>query len=153
MTMNLSTTFLVALTLLVAGAAQGDAAQPEANSNRYNVLFIAVDDLRPELGCFGADYAQTPHLDRFAGNSLRFLRHYVCVATCGASRYAMLTGRSPKNTGVTAGNNAFYTPPTALSETELAGAQSLPRAISKKWLPYLPVGQAVAYSRWAGVRL
>ena len=102
------------------------AEPPDDNVNRYNVLFIAVDDLRPELGCYGVDYTQTPHLDRFAGGALRFTRHYVSVATCGASRYAMLTGRSPRNSGVTAGNNAFFNGPTALDGRELAGAQSMP---------------------------
>ncbi|MCF7731067.1 MAG: sulfatase-like hydrolase/transferase [Akkermansiaceae bacterium] len=45
--------------LTAAAAAVSATAAP-------NVLFIAVDDLRPELGCYGADYAQTPHLDTFA---------------------------------------------------------------------------------------
>ena len=41
--------------------------QPAARDvNRYNVLLICVDDLRPELGCYGAAYAQTPHIDRLA---------------------------------------------------------------------------------------
>ena len=66
-----------------------------ADANRYNVLFIAVDDLRPELGCYGVPYAQSPHLDRLASQGMLFTRHYVQVPTCGASRYSMLTGRSP----------------------------------------------------------
>ena len=60
---------------------------------RPNVLFIMVDDLRPELGCYGNAYAKTPNIDRLAAQSARFTKHYVAVPTCGASRVALLTGR------------------------------------------------------------
>jgi iduronate 2-sulfatase len=61
-------------------------------SERLNVLLILVDDLRPELGCYGADHIDTPHLDRLASQGILFTRHYVQAPTCGASRYALLTG-------------------------------------------------------------
>ena len=63
---------------------------------RPNVLFIMVDDLRPELGCYGHAYAKTPNIDRLAAQSARFTKHYVAVPTCGASRVALLTGRLPR---------------------------------------------------------
>lgn len=102
------------------------AATEIPETNRYNVLFIAVDDLRPELGCYGVQHAQSEYLDRFARGSLVFDHHYVQVATCGASRFAMLTGRSPQSSGVTRGNSAFYAGKTALSQQALPGAQSMP---------------------------
>ncbi|QDT66982.1 sulfatase [Calycomorphotria hydatis] len=89
-----------------------------------NVLLICVDDLRPELGCYGADYAESPHIDRLAATGVQFNRHYVQVPTCGASRYAMLTGRSPASSGVTSQNNILTKRP--LSDELLEGAQSLP---------------------------
>ncbi|WP_226332606.1 sulfatase [Echinicola marina] len=64
-----------------------------------NVLFIAIDDLRPELGAYGKDYVHSPHLDELAGQSSLFMNHYVTVPTCGASRYSLLTGQLPKNKG------------------------------------------------------
>ncbi|TWT61168.1 sulfatase [Rubinisphaera italica] len=94
--------------------------------NQYNVLFIAIDDLRPELGCYGVENAQSPHLDQFASTGLLFDRHYVQVATCGASRYALLTGRSPASSGVTRSNSAAYAGPTAFKQKQQAGAQTLP---------------------------
>ncbi|MEZ6065486.1 MAG: sulfatase [Planctomycetaceae bacterium] len=97
-----------------------------AESNLRNVLFIAIDDLRPELGCYGVSAAQSPHLDRFAGESVVFGRHYVQVATCGASRFALLTGRSPVSSGVRGGNEALYSGTTSLSAELQPGAQSLP---------------------------
>ncbi len=62
---------------------------------RPNVLLICVDDLRPELGCYGADHAITPALDELSRTARRFERHYVTVPTCGASRASLLTGLVP----------------------------------------------------------
>ena len=58
-----------------------------------NVLLICVDDLRPELKCFGVDYIHSPNIDKLASQGRAFHRHYVQAPTCGASRYTLLTGR------------------------------------------------------------
>jgi arylsulfatase A-like enzyme len=63
---------------------------------RYNVLFIAVDDLRPEIGAYGNPIIKTPNIDRLAATSTLFQNHYVQVPTCGASRASMLTGLLPR---------------------------------------------------------
>ncbi|MFL2943204.1 MAG: sulfatase-like hydrolase/transferase, partial [Limisphaerales bacterium] len=60
---------------------------------RPNVLLICVDDLRPELKCFGVDYIHSPNIDALAARGRAFHRHYVQAPTCGASRYTLLTGR------------------------------------------------------------
>ena len=65
----------------------------ESIASAPNVLLICVDDLRPELRCFGADYIQSPHIDRLASRGRVFRSHYVQAPTCGASRYTLLTGR------------------------------------------------------------
>lgn len=72
--------------------------QTERNDGPPNILFIAIDDLRPELGCYGADHIQSPNLDRLAGEGFLFNNHYVAVPTCGASRYALITGMLPRST-------------------------------------------------------
>lgn len=59
---------------------------------KKNILLICIDDLRPELKCFGADYISSPHIDALAARGRAFTRHYVQAPTCGASRYALLTG-------------------------------------------------------------
>ncbi len=97
-----------------------------AAARRPNVLFIAIDDLRTELGCYGLPYVQSPSLDRLASQGVLFTNHFVQVPTCGASRYALLTGRSPINSGVTRSNQAFYRGKSALSARQTAGAQTLP---------------------------
>ncbi|WP_245738270.1 sulfatase [Hyunsoonleella jejuensis] len=60
-----------------------------------NILFIAVDDLRPELNFYGANYIQSPNLDKLASESLVFNRAYCNIPVCGASRASLLTGMRP----------------------------------------------------------
>ncbi|CDF79912.1 iduronate-2-sulfatase [Formosa agariphila KMM 3901] len=60
-----------------------------------NVLFIAVDDLRPELNFYGASHIKSPNLDKLASQSLVFNRSYCNVPVCGASRASLLTGTRP----------------------------------------------------------
>lgn len=68
-----------------------------AGESRPNVLFIAVDDLRPEVGAYGAS-AITPHIDRLAQSGTRFDRAYCQQAVCGASRVSIMCGLYPTKT-------------------------------------------------------
>lgn len=86
-----------------------------------NVLFICIDDLRPELGCYGANYIKSPNLDKLAASGVLFTHQFVQVPTCGASRCAILTGMLPQKTGYLS-NEACHTyisgkPETAQPET------------------------------------
>ena len=71
-----------------------DAAVVE-EKKPMNILFIAVDDLRPELNFYGAHHIQSPNLDKLADQSLVFNRAYCNIPVCGASRASLLTGMRP----------------------------------------------------------
>ena len=70
----------------------------DKTQDKPNVLFIAIDDLRPELGCYGKDYIHSPHIDKLASEGVVFSNHFVQVPTCGASRHCLLTGQLPVST-------------------------------------------------------
>lgn len=65
-----------------------------------NILFIAVDDLRPELGCYGKNYIHSPNIDRLAQRSVLFDRAYCQQAVCSPSRTSVMTGLRPDATGI-----------------------------------------------------
>lgn len=72
----------------------------ERIETRANVLFIAVDDLKPALGCAGDRHARTPNIDRLAARGTVFRRAYCQQAVCSPSRSSLLTGRRPDSTRV-----------------------------------------------------
>jgi arylsulfatase A-like enzyme len=66
----------------------------------YNVLFIVVDDLRPQLGCYGNENMITPNIDSLALKSVVFTQAYCQWPVCAPSRASVLTGLLPNNTGI-----------------------------------------------------
>ncbi|MBI1355213.1 MAG: sulfatase-like hydrolase/transferase [Acidobacteria bacterium] len=93
------------LGLAAAGWAACGRSAPDPKQ-RPNVLFVAVDDLRPDLGCYGHPVVKTPHIDRLASQGLLFRRAYCQQAVCCPSRTSVITGLRPDSTGVH--NNAVF---------------------------------------------
>ena len=84
-----------------------------------NILFIAVDDLRPELGCYGESLIQSPNIDKLAAEGTRFDRSYCNIPVCGASRASLMTGLRPAR-------NRFLTYLT-WADKEAPGISTIPK--------------------------
>ncbi|MFM7319690.1 MAG: sulfatase-like hydrolase/transferase, partial [bacterium] len=69
-------------------------------AERPNVLLICVDDLKPNIGCYGDPLAKTPNIDRLASKSLLFAQAYCNQAVCSPSRNALLTSLRPQTLGI-----------------------------------------------------
>lgn len=72
----------------------------EVIAEKPNVLFIAIDDLRTELGCYGETAIRSPHIDRLANSGVLFNRAYCQLAVCNPSRVSVMTGLRPDTTRV-----------------------------------------------------
>lgn len=101
-----------------------------------NVLFICVDDLRPQLPCYGKDFMVTPNLDRLAAEGVVFENHFCSVPTCGASRCSMLTGMRPR-TPQALTNDAFE----ELSRKDSGQANSLPDLFRRNGYTTVSIGK------------
>jgi len=88
----------ISLHLLVEEDAPIPITVNTSTTEKPNILFIVVDDLRPELGCYGATHIQSPNIDRLASEGTLFQRAYCNIPVCGASRASLLTGLRPTRT-------------------------------------------------------
>ena len=77
--------------------------------DKWNVLFMVADDLRPALGCYGDSVAQTPNIDMLASMGTLFERAYCQQALCAPSRASVMTGRRPDALRITSERVHFRT--------------------------------------------
>ncbi len=101
---NQSRRFSTLISVLSLGAANllyaADGPEASDKPNIPNILFLAVDDLRLELGCYGVKDVKTPNIDRFAASGVAFTHAYCQQAVCNPSRVSLLTGLRPDKTKV-----------------------------------------------------
>ena len=87
-------------------------------AQQKNVLFIAVDDLRPELGCYGHPLIKSPNIDKLAASGVRFTQSYCNIPVCGATRASILSGIRP--------NASRFVNFDCLLDKDVPGVVSLP---------------------------
>lgn len=84
---------LLVIALLLPGRAAAAAA------TRPNVLWITVEDMSPQLGCYGDTTVPTPNIDRLAVEGVRFTRAFSTYGVCAPSRSTLITGMYPTSIG------------------------------------------------------
>ncbi|SHF84593.1 Arylsulfatase A [Arenibacter palladensis] len=89
--------FLIFLIVLTSCKSKQETKGVLQEEKRPNILFIAIDDLRPELGCYGSDIAISPNIDALAATGLLFNNAYCQEAICSPSRASLMTGARPES--------------------------------------------------------
>lgn len=125
------------VSLCTACAQQSFEKQTASEPNPVkNVLFLLVDDLRPELKSFGAQHIHSPNIDELAKNSRIFLNQYVNSPSCGPSRYSLLTGRyGPSN------NSALQLRGRAITQGKTGIPPSMPEWFKRHGYSTVSVGK------------
>lgn len=128
--------YVMRIVILLIIGYLGDTPLARSSQAQTNVLFICVDDLRPQLHCYGREEMETPNIDRLASQGRLFTRHYVQCPTCGASRCALLTGRYPSQPAHY-DNEAFH----ALPRDEKQSLESLPSMLRSHGYRTVSIGK------------
>ena len=117
-------------------------------ADKPNVLFIAVDDLRTELGCYGNSEVKTPNIDRLAASSVVFEKAYCNIPVCGASRASLMTSIYP--------TSGRYTSYLSKVSVDTPGAVTLPQVLKENGYTTLSRGKIfhskndTASQSWSG---
>ncbi len=111
----------------------------ESVAQEKNVLIIFMDDLRPELGCYGESHIQSPNIDALAAQGVLFDRAYCQQALCGPSRVSMMSGMYPDTTGVC----DLWTPLTKA----MPDAMSMPRYFKQRGYETFSFGKVYHHTR------
>lgn len=86
--------------------------QDKANTGKLNLIFILVDDLGwADLGCYGSDLHETPNIDRFAAEGMRFTQAYAAAPVCTPTRASIMTGKFPARLHMTIWSENSVNPP------------------------------------------
>ncbi|WP_170309948.1 sulfatase [Seonamhaeicola maritimus] len=91
---------IVLLLTILLGCKTKEEPKDIQPTKKPNILFLAIDDLRPEIGAYGSEIAVTPNLDKFASGGLLFNKAYCQEPICSPSRASLMTGARPETINV-----------------------------------------------------
>ena len=111
----------------------------DKTASKKNVLFFHIDDLRPELGCYGQDAIKSPNIDSLAASGVLFKRAYCQQALCGPSRISMMSGMYPDTTGIC----DLWTPLTKI----MPDAMTMPRFFKARGYRTCSFGKVYHHNR------
>lgn len=94
-TVRWSKIFLVVVITIISSSCETKSNKKQGTHPKPNILFIAVDDLRPQLSSYGVSQIISPSIDKLASESIIFNKAYCNVPVCGASRASLLAGVRP----------------------------------------------------------
>ncbi len=144
---------------LTATHAEAKEHKTPSTDSRPNVLFIAVDDMKPWIGAYGDTIAKTPNMDRLAARATTFNNAYCQVALSGPTRSSLLTGLNPDHTGVwwlmgsfRKNNPDIVTMPQALKENgyQTVGVGKIYHPLKDKTVKDDPLSWSLPYVKSPG---
>lgn len=120
---------LLAACLVYAWCLPGARAAETAAPARPNIVFVLADDLGwSDLACYGSKIHETPHLDQFARDSVRFTDAYAAAPVCSPTRASLMTGKSPARLHMTIWRESAQDPPRNRRMLAPLAVENLPHA-------------------------
>lgn len=112
--------YFISILLLFAAACAipGAAEVSPAAQSKPNILWISAEDMSPDLGCYGDQYAETPNIDRLASQGVRYDKAFSSAPVCAPSRSGIITGMYPTSIGSMHMRSKAVPPPGVKAFTE-----------------------------------